>query len=84
MGAVYSRARPRQGSASARAEVHVGECLPEGAALHRGREYNRGTGCGKTARPGLHGGRRVTGVPTVGTAAGVDKGKMVVAALIVI
>ena len=28
---------------------HVGECLPEGSALHRGREYNRGTGCGKTA-----------------------------------
>jgi hypothetical protein len=31
----------------------------------RGRECNRGTGCGKTARPGLHGGRRVTGVPTM-------------------
>jgi hypothetical protein len=28
-------------------------------------EYNRGTGCGKTARPGLCGGRLVTGVPTV-------------------
>ena len=27
-------------------------------------EYDRGTGCGKTARPGLCGGRRVTGVPT--------------------
>jgi hypothetical protein len=27
-------------------------------------EYNRGTGCGKTARPGLSGGRWVTGVPT--------------------
>ena len=27
-------------------------------------EYNRGTGCGKTARPGLCRGRRVTGVPT--------------------
>jgi len=27
-------------------------------------EYNRGTGCGKTARPGLCGGRWVTGVPT--------------------
>ena len=25
----------------------------------RGCEYNRGTGCGKTARPGLSGGRRV-------------------------
>ena len=39
--------------------------MPEGLALHRGREYNRGTGCGKTARPGLHGGCRVTGIPTV-------------------
>ena len=37
----------------------------EGNALHRGRAYNRGTGCGKTARPGLHGGCRVTGIPTV-------------------
>jgi hypothetical protein len=27
-------------------------------------ECNRGTGCGKTARPGLCRGRRVTGVPT--------------------
>ena len=36
-------------------------------ALHRGSEYNRGTGCGKTARPGLHGGCRVTGIPTVET-----------------
>jgi len=31
----------------------------------RGSEYNRGTGCGNTARPGLCGGRPVTGVPTV-------------------
>jgi len=31
----------------------------------RGSEYNRGTGCGKTARPGLHGGCRATGIPTV-------------------
>src|SRR6266516_555588 len=31
----------------------------------RGSECNRGTGCGKTARPGLHGGCRVTGIPTV-------------------
>ena len=30
----------------------------------RGSECNRGTGCGKTARPGLCGGRPVTGVPT--------------------
>jgi hypothetical protein len=41
--------------------------MREGFALHRGREYNRGTGCGKTARPGLHGGCRVTGIPTVET-----------------
>jgi len=27
-------------------------------------EYNRGTECGKTARPGLCGKRPVTGVPT--------------------
>ena len=35
-------------------------------AKHRPREseYYRGTGCGKTARPGLCRGRRVTGVPT--------------------
>ena len=32
--------------------------------MHRGCEYNRGTQCGKTARWGLCGGRRVTGVPT--------------------
>ena len=41
---------------------------PEGVCLEtralRESEYNRGTGCGKTARPGLCGGRRVTGVPT--------------------
>lgn len=30
----------------------------------RGSEYNRGTGCGKTVRPGLCGGRREIGVPT--------------------
>ena len=30
-----------------------------------GNEYNRRTGCGKTARPGLYGGRRVTYVPTI-------------------
>jgi hypothetical protein len=28
----------------------------EDTAVHRGGEYNRGTGCGTTARPGLHGG----------------------------
>ena len=39
--------------------------MPEGPALHRGSEYNRRTGCGKTARPGLYGGCRVTGIPTV-------------------
>jgi hypothetical protein len=30
-------------------------------------EYNRGTGCGKTARPGLCGACRVTGIPTAET-----------------
>jgi hypothetical protein len=39
--------------------------MRDGIALHRGREYNRGTGYGKTVRPGLHGGCRVTGIPTV-------------------
>jgi hypothetical protein len=39
--------------------------MHDGLALHRGREYNRGTGYGKTVRPGLHGGCRVTGIPTV-------------------
>src|SRR5262249_60838089 len=34
----------------------------------RGSECNRGTGGGENARPGLHGGRRVTGVPTVAAA----------------
>ena len=29
----------------------------------RGNEYNRGTGCGKTARPGLCGGCQGTGIP---------------------
>jgi|AntAceMinimDraft_8_1070364.scaffolds.fasta_scaffold20484_3 hypothetical protein len=27
-------------------------------------EYNRGTGCYKTARPGLYGGRQIIGIPT--------------------
>jgi hypothetical protein len=48
-------------------KFHGGACGPEGLALHRGSEYNRGTGCGKTARPGLYGGCRVTGIPTVAT-----------------
>jgi hypothetical protein len=43
--------------------------VPEGLALHRGREANRRTGGGTTARPGLHGGCRVTGIPTVETPA---------------
>jgi hypothetical protein len=34
------------------------------AHASRGSEYDRGTGCGKTARPGLCGGCRVTGIPT--------------------
>ena len=34
----------------------------------RGSEYDRGTGCGKTARPGLCGGYPVTGIPTADAA----------------
>ncbi len=30
-------------------------------------EYDRGAGCGKTARPDLYGGRQATGVPTMTT-----------------
>ena len=40
-----------------------GGCWFNGSVL-RESEYDRGTGCGNTARPGLCGGRRVTGVPT--------------------
>ncbi len=32
--------------------------------LLHGSEYNRGTGCGKTAHPGLCGVFQVTGIPT--------------------
>jgi hypothetical protein len=45
--------------------------VPGNGHLRPGSECNRGTGCGKTARPGLYGGRRVTGVPTVATLLGV-------------
>ena len=34
------------------------------SGARRESEYNRGTGCGNTARPGLWRGRPVTGVPT--------------------
>ena len=44
-------------------EIANGSGAGDGHDL-RGSECNRGTGCGKTARPGLGGGRRVTGVPT--------------------
>ena len=33
--------------------------------LHCESEYDRGAGCGKTARPDLHGGRCASGVPTI-------------------
>ena len=33
--------------------------------LHCESEYNRGAGCGKTARPDLYGGLRVIGGPTM-------------------
>ncbi len=46
-------------------ETHKQTSLRGIANILRGSEYNRGTGCGKTARPGLHGGCRVTGIPTV-------------------
>jgi hypothetical protein len=39
--------------------------MREGSAVRRGGASTRGTGGGKTARPGLHGGCRVTGIPTV-------------------
>src|SRR5262245_31334421 len=58
-----STASREHGPVSRRSNVDA--CLPEGSALHRGSEYNRRTGCGKTARPGLYGGCRVTGIPTV-------------------
>ena len=34
-------------------------------ALHCESEYDRGAGCGKTARPDLHGGLYVNEVPTI-------------------
>ena len=34
-------------------------------ALHCESEYNRGAGCGKTARPDLHGGLCENEVPTI-------------------
>jgi len=34
-------------------------------ALHCESEYNRGAGCGKTARPDLYGGLYVNEVPTI-------------------
>ena len=37
-------------------------------SVPHGSEYDRGTGCGKSARPGLCGGCRVTGIPTAETA----------------
>jgi hypothetical protein len=33
--------------------------------LHCESEYDRGAGCGKTARPDLYGGHWETGVPTM-------------------
>ena len=48
---VLNRSRER-GPVSLRS--NVGTCLPEGSALHCESEYNRRTGCGKTARPSLY------------------------------
>lgn len=39
----------------------------KGIVLHCESEYNRGAGCGKTARPDLHGGLCVNEVPTITT-----------------
>jgi len=35
------------------------------SVLHCESEYDRGAGCGKTARPDLHGGFRGSGIPTI-------------------
>ena len=43
---------------------HSKQGVPGNGHGLRGSECNRGTGCGKTPRPDLHGGFRVTGVPT--------------------
>ena len=72
----------RQGHASRTCRTGaVGANLPAGQSQQgcplRGCACNRGTGCGKTARPGLHGGCRVTGIPTVA----VQKKSVVVAQL---
>jgi hypothetical protein len=64
----------RQGHASRTCRTGI-RCapLPAGARTQgcprRGSACTRGTGGGKTARPGLHGGCRVTGMPTVATSA---------------
>ena len=47
------------------ANLTAGNSQQTASGRLRGSEYNRGTGCGKTARPGLCRGRRVTAVPTV-------------------
>jgi hypothetical protein len=41
-----------------------GMCIQMAESARRQAQYNRRTGCGKTARPGLCRGRRVTGAPT--------------------
>src|SRR5207244_10557759 len=60
--------QPAQATSAGRCRTGTPEAnLPAGDSQHRGSEYNRRTGCGKTARPGLYGGCRVTGIPTVET-----------------
>ena len=61
----FSQALRRAGAAapgSRKNSISTG-CM-HNAIDRRESEYNRGTGCGSTAPPGLGGGRRVTGVPT--------------------
>lgn len=47
-------------------EVVFEECKVIMWTLYAKASYNQGTGCGRTAHPGLFGGRWVTGVPTAG------------------
>ncbi len=49
---------------TATCKVNPGDTTSQ-EALHCESEYNRGAGCGKTARPDLYGGHWVTDVPTI-------------------
>jgi len=72
---VSPQPRPRQDRPSSSHRGQTSEtCLLAGSALPRGSEYNRRTGGGTTARPGLYGGCRGTGIPTVETTGTHSKG----------